>query len=57
MKNTLGVLTEERAAFRAGWYVNAATEDQSAEYLAECEDADWREYQARKRDVLWPTKK
>lgn len=34
-----------RAAFRAGWYVNAAEPpDQTEEYLAACEAADYRDY-------------
>ena len=35
-----------REAYREGWYVNAAVEDQPAEYLAGCEDVDWRESKA-----------
>jgi hypothetical protein len=34
-----------RAAFRAGWYVNAVEPpDQTEEYLAACEAADYRDY-------------
>lgn len=35
-----------REAFRAGWYVNAAVGEQQAEYLANCESADWLEHLA-----------
>lgn len=34
---------DARAAFRAGWYVNA-TKEQSADYLAGCEEVDWQKY-------------
>jgi hypothetical protein len=37
----------ERRAFRAGWYVNAASPPhQTAEYLAACEDVDWHDFSA-----------
>jgi len=33
-----------REAFRAGWYINAAVDDQPADYLKGCEEVDWSEY-------------
>jgi hypothetical protein len=36
-----------RSAYREGWYVNAAVDDQPAEYLAECEEVDWQMSRAR----------
>lgn len=36
---------QAREAFRAGWYVNAAVDDQPPEYLSACEEVDWAEYQ------------
>ena len=37
-----------RDAFRAGWYINAAVDDQPAEYLEGCEEVDWQEYRKTK---------
>jgi hypothetical protein len=45
--------TGVRAAFRAGWYVNAAAE-QPADYLSGCEEVDWKDY-AKSAEV--PTEK
>lgn len=48
-----------REAFRAGWYVNAAADDDSGDlppdyqnYLKGCEEVDWQEYQKKQQDKL-----
>lgn len=42
----------EEAAFRAGWYTNAATVEQTAEYLKGCEDVDWEQYRKSRSTYL-----